>query len=83
VLLRDLADDIDSALAEAVRSCHDHDVHPWSWTEIADRLGMTRQAARQRWAEPLDGNATAYGPAHWRLEPAAQHARHRASARRP
>lgn len=52
VLLRDLAEDVDVALASAVRRCHDHPVHPWSWTDIAERLGMTRQAARQRWNQP-------------------------------
>ncbi|MQA14171.1 MAG: hypothetical protein GEV09_08355 [Pseudonocardiaceae bacterium] len=42
-----LYDDLDAAIASAVtglRACG------YSWTEIADRLGITRQAAHQRWA---------------------------------
>jgi hypothetical protein len=46
VLMADLADEIDAAIAEAVkglRTCG------CSWTEIGSRLGITRQAAQQRW----------------------------------
>ena len=41
-----LADEIDAAIAEAVkgpRACG------YSWAEIGSRLGVTRQAAQQRW----------------------------------
>jgi hypothetical protein len=27
--------------------------HGYSWTEIATRLGITRQAAQQRWSDPV------------------------------
>jgi hypothetical protein len=41
-----LAEEIDTAVAEAVkglRACG------YSWAEIGARLGVTRQAAQQRW----------------------------------
>ena len=41
-----LAEEIDTAVAEAVkglRACG------YSWAEIGARLGITRQAAQQRW----------------------------------
>jgi hypothetical protein len=46
ILMTGLADDIDTAIAEAVtglRTCG------YSWAEIGSRLGITRQAAQQRW----------------------------------
>jgi hypothetical protein len=45
-LMLDLAEEIDSAIAEAVkglRTCG------YSWAKIGSRLGITRQAAQQRW----------------------------------
>jgi hypothetical protein len=45
-LMLGLAEEIDTAIAEAVkglRSCG------YSWAEIGARLGITRQAAQQRW----------------------------------
>jgi hypothetical protein len=45
-LMIGLAEEIDSAMAEAVkglRACG------YSWAEIGSRLGITRQAAQQRW----------------------------------
>jgi hypothetical protein len=45
-LMLDLAGEIDAAIAEAVkglRTCG------YSWAEIGARLGITRQAAQQRW----------------------------------
>ena len=42
----DLAEEIDTAIAEAVkelRACG------YSWAEIGSRLGITRQAVQQRW----------------------------------
>jgi hypothetical protein len=45
-LMLGLAEEIDTAIAEAVkglRSCG------YSWAEIGSRLGITRQAAQQRW----------------------------------
>jgi hypothetical protein len=45
-LMAGLTDEIDSAMAEAVKGLH---AHGYSWTEIGARLGITRQAAQQRW----------------------------------
>ena len=45
-LMLGLAEEIDTAIAEAVkglRACG------YSWAEISSRLGITRQAAQQRW----------------------------------
>ena len=46
VLMLGLAEEIDTAIAEAVkglRACG------YSWAEIGSRLGITRQAVQQRW----------------------------------
>ncbi len=45
-LMFDLAEEIDSAIAEAVKGLR---AHGYSWAEIGSRLGITRQAAQQRW----------------------------------
>ncbi len=37
---------LDEAIAQAVQGLRGHG---YSWSEIADRLGITRQAAHQRW----------------------------------
>jgi hypothetical protein len=37
---------LDEAITDAVTGLR---AHGYSWTEIADRLGITRQAAHQRW----------------------------------
>jgi hypothetical protein len=42
-----LADELDQAITTAVTGLRGDG---YSWTEIAARLGVTRQAARQRWA---------------------------------
>ena len=47
-LMLGLAEEIDAAIAEAVtglRGCG------YSWAEIGSRLGITRQAAQQRWGQ--------------------------------
>jgi hypothetical protein len=41
-----LADDIDTALREAITGLR---AAGFSWNDIATRLGITRQAAQQRW----------------------------------
>ncbi len=41
-----LVADLDTAIADAVMGLR---AHGYSWTEIATRLGITRQAAQQRW----------------------------------
>jgi hypothetical protein len=37
---------LDDAIGDAVKGLR---AHGYSWAEIADRLGITRQAAHQRW----------------------------------
>jgi hypothetical protein len=44
-----LADDIHDAIAQAVTGLRDAG---YSWAEIGSRLGITRQAAQQRWGRP-------------------------------
>jgi hypothetical protein len=46
VLMVGLAEEIDTAVAEAVKGLR---THGYSWAEIGSRLGITRQAAQQRW----------------------------------
>ena len=41
-----LADDIDTAIAHAVTGLR---ARGYSWADIGNRLGVTRQAAQQRW----------------------------------
>ena len=45
-LMTGLADDIDTAIASAVTGLREFG---YSWAEIGSRLGVTRQAAQQRW----------------------------------
>jgi DNA-directed RNA polymerase specialized sigma24 family protein len=45
--------ELDAAIATAVRALHEFG---YSWTEIADRLGTSRQNARQRWGRPERGD---------------------------
>lgn len=45
-LILGLAEEIDTAIAEAVNGLR---AHGYSWAEIGARLGITRQAAQQRW----------------------------------
>jgi len=45
-LMTGLAEDIDTALQHAVNGLR---AHGYSWAEIGSRLGITRQAAQQRW----------------------------------
>ncbi|MCU1601429.1 MAG: hypothetical protein JWO22_2138 [Frankiales bacterium] len=46
VLLRELADAVDAAFDQAVTELHDR--HGYSWAQIGRELGITRQAAQQR-----------------------------------
>ncbi|MHA6785842.1 hypothetical protein ACVGOW_33320 [Pseudonocardia saturnea] len=41
---------VDAAITDAVTGLH---AAGYSWAEIATRLGVTRQAAHQRWSGPL------------------------------
>ena len=45
-LMTGLANEMDDAIAQAVKGLR---AQGYSWTEIGDRLGISRQAARQRW----------------------------------
>ena len=45
-LMLGLAEEIDTAIAEAVKGLR---ARGYSWAEIGSRLGITRQAAHQRW----------------------------------
>jgi hypothetical protein len=45
-LLADLSEEIDAAMAEAAKGLR---AHGYSRAEIGYRLGITRQAAQQRW----------------------------------
>ena len=45
-LMTRLAGELDDAIGQAVKGLG---AQGYSWTEIGDRLGITRQAARQRW----------------------------------
>ncbi len=46
IAMTGLAADIDTALREAVSGLRQYG---YSWAEIGSRLGITRQAAQQRW----------------------------------
>ncbi len=52
-LMLGLADEIDAAMAEAVKGLR---AYGYSWAEIGSRLGITRQAAQQRWGDRLTGS---------------------------
>jgi hypothetical protein len=45
-LLTALTADIDTAIGQAITGLH---TFGYSWADIATRLGVTRQAAQQRW----------------------------------
>jgi hypothetical protein len=45
-LMLGLADEIDTAISQAVTGLR---AFGYSWAEIGSRLGITRQAAQQRW----------------------------------
>ncbi len=48
-LMLGLSDQIDTAIAQAVTGLRGFG---YSWAEIGNRLGITRQAAQQRWGHP-------------------------------
>jgi hypothetical protein len=49
-----LADDIEAAIRTAVIGLREHG---YSWAEIGSRLGVTRQAAQQRWGHTTPGGS--------------------------
>lgn len=51
VELRQLKADIDQAIAAGARAAHDGPA-AFSWTDIGDAVGITRQAARQLYGGP-------------------------------
>jgi hypothetical protein len=46
IMMTGLADEIDTAISQAVMGLREFG---YSWAEIGSRLGITRQAAQQRW----------------------------------
>lgn len=57
-LMTGLADDIDAAMAEAVKGLR---AYGYFWAEIGSRLGITCQAAQQRWGQRREpSRATRY-----------------------
>jgi hypothetical protein len=48
--MAELADTIDVGIRDAVTDLREHG---YSWAEICSQLGVTRQAAPQRWGEPV------------------------------
>jgi hypothetical protein len=48
ILMTSLADEIDTAIGQAVTGLRQFG---YSWAEIGSRLGITRQAAQQRWGQ--------------------------------
>jgi hypothetical protein len=48
-LMTSLADEVDAAIGQAVTGLRGFG---YSWAEIGSRLGVTRQAAQQRWGSP-------------------------------
>jgi len=59
-LLVGLADEIDAAMAEAVKGLRDQG---YSWADIGSRLGISRQAAQQRWGTSSPSGSPQRGPA--------------------
>jgi hypothetical protein len=51
-VLRSLRWQIDAAIAEGAQGAHD--AFGFSWTEIGNELGITRQAARQMYGKPRE-----------------------------
>ena len=48
--MTDLSAEIDTAIGQAVTGLR---AFGYSWAEIGTRLGITRQAAQQRWGRPV------------------------------
>jgi hypothetical protein len=48
--LIELSASLDEAITNAVKGLR---AFGYSWTEIADRVGMSRQAAQQRWGKAI------------------------------
>jgi hypothetical protein len=54
-LMAELADTIDTSIRDAVTGLRDRG---YSWADIGSRLGVTRQAAQQRWGTGRDSSRT-------------------------
>jgi hypothetical protein len=50
IMMTGLADEIDTAIGQAVTGLRQFG---YSWADIGARLGVTRQAAQQRWGRPV------------------------------
>ncbi len=64
--LRELVDwraDVDAAIADAVAIGRD-DGAGWSWAEIGDALGISRQAAQQRWSDWASNRTVSQSTSH-------------------
>ena len=48
--MANLSGDLDHAITEAITALRTR--HGYSWADIGTRLGITRQAAQQRWGNP-------------------------------
>ncbi len=48
----DLRAELDAAIQTAIVCGRSGQPEAWSWSNIGDALGMTRQAAQQRWGRP-------------------------------
>jgi len=57
-LMLGLSAEIDDAIRQAVTGLR---AFGYSWAEIGSRLGITRQAAQQRWGHVFDGAQDSYG----------------------
>jgi hypothetical protein len=51
IAMTSLANEVDAAISQAVTGLR---AFGYSWAEIGSRLGITRQAAQQRWADRKD-----------------------------
>jgi hypothetical protein len=56
--MANLSDEIGTAMAQAVKGLR---AYGCPWAEIASRLGITRQAAQQRWAATSRPHTAAIG----------------------
>jgi len=57
--------EVDAALLDAVARLR-HEPHNWSWNKVADALGISRQAAQQRFGKAGGSRRVGGQPAHLR-----------------
>lgn len=56
--MAELSAEMDEAMRQAIAGLHEFG---YSWTDIAKRLGVSRQGARQRWRIPDEAEAVPAG----------------------